>query len=807
MDSINQIWPKWHTVELIGRGAFGEVYKVKREELGETFYSAVKVIRIPHDTEEIKELMDEGYTSQSIRYYYESIAKGLMNEIKVLEILKSAGNVVNIEEFEVHERRDSVGWDAYIRMELLKNLNEYRRGHKMEVRETAKMGMDICHALVCCEQSRIIHRDIKPSNIFVDAYGNFKLGDFGIARQMEKTRSTLSQKGTEMYMAPEVRFGDGQSSYNVDIYSLGLVMYRLLNKYRMPFEPLDAELISYQDKETALTRRLRGEELPLPAEAPEALGRIVLKACDADKDKRYQSTSQMYAELDRWIRGGAAEHKRGQRQSTQSRREDKAPEKPQKTDGAKKEKKEVFRAENESSAGCRPADEGTVLGFDTGEDQAETEKRRKPDSAGQQQVPPPEQETPPQEIPEPVCGEDVAIRQYIDEKKAEKGGKRRKEHHYCRKWEADGSRSPAKLERRDEAMPERMREAGKERRRAGRHLPGAADPQAEERKREEKNRDTKEKTEKKGYVGKQGVKNIWRNKMFFLASIATMSACIFLFGLFFSILVNFQYIIRTAEEGVAITVFFDEDATDAQKKKIGEELENHEGVSEVVYVSADEALEEFQKQYFGDNPELAEGFKDDNPLANSDNYEVYMKTMDDNQSLLARSRSLSATQKELVEFAQKLDGVREVNCSDVVANTLSNVNTLVAVMPIAIIILLFGVSIFLISNTVTMGIIVRKEEIAIMKYIGAKDFVVRSPFVIEGLIIGIFGAAIPLVLLYFLYDKAVQYIMEKFSIQQNIIDFLPVGTVYQILLPIGLVMGIGIGFLGSFFTVRKHLKV
>lgn len=309
------------------------------------------------------------------------------------------------------------------------------------------------------------------------------------------------------------------------------------------------------------------------------------------------------------------------------------------------------------------------------------------------------------------------------------------------------------------------------------------------------------------YVGKQGVKNIWRNKMFSLASIATMSACIFLFGLFFSILVNFQYIIRTAEEGVAITVFFDEDATDAQKRNIGEQLENHEGVSNVRYVSADEAWEEFQKQYFGDNPELAEGFKNDNPLASSDNYEVYMQTTDDSQSLLARSRSLSATQKELVEFAQQLDGVREVNRLDVVANTLSSVNTLVAVVSIAIIIILLGVSIFLISNTVTMGITVRKEEIAIMKYIGAKDFVVRSPFVIEGLIIGIFGAAIPLVLLYFLYDKAVQYIMEKFSILQNIIDFLPVGTVYQILLPIGLVMGIGIGFLGSFFTVRKHLKV
>ena len=311
-----------------------------------------------------------------------------------------------------------------------------------------------------------------------------------------------------------------------------------------------------------------------------------------------------------------------------------------------------------------------------------------------------------------------------------------------------------------------------------------------------------------GYVGKQGVKNIWRNKMFSLASVATMSACIFLFGLFFSILVNFQYIIRSAEEGVAITVFFEEDATDEQKEEIGAQLEEHEGVAEVKYVSADEAWEEFQKEYFGDNPELAEGFKDDNPLASSDNYEVYMETMDGNgQSLIARSRSLSETQNDLVKFAQGLDGVRDVNKSDVVANTLSSVNTLVAIVSIAIIIILFGVSIFLISNTVTMGITVRKEEIAIMKYIGAKDFVVRSPFVIEGLIIGIFGAAIPLTLLYFLYDKAVEYIMTRFSILQNIIDFLPVGTVYQFLLPIGLIMGIGIGFLGSYFTVRKHLKV
>ena len=311
-----------------------------------------------------------------------------------------------------------------------------------------------------------------------------------------------------------------------------------------------------------------------------------------------------------------------------------------------------------------------------------------------------------------------------------------------------------------------------------------------------------------GYVGKQGVKNIWRNKMFSLASIATMSACIFLFGLFFSILVNFQYIIKSAEEGVAITVFFNDDATEEQKKEIGEQLESRDDVSEVKYVSADDAWAEFQKDYFGDNPELAEGFKDDNPLAHSDNYEVYMKTVKgNNNDLIAKSKSLSATQQDLVKFAQSLDGVRQVNKSDVVANTLSSVNMLVAYVSIAIIAILLGVSIFLISNTVTTGITVRKEEIAIMKYIGAKDFVVRSPFVIEGLIIGLFGAVIPLALLYFLYDKAVVYIMEKFSILKNIITFLPVGNVYIYLLPIGLAMGIGIGFLGSYFTVRKHLRV
>lgn len=312
-----------------------------------------------------------------------------------------------------------------------------------------------------------------------------------------------------------------------------------------------------------------------------------------------------------------------------------------------------------------------------------------------------------------------------------------------------------------------------------------------------------------GYVIKQGVKNIGKNMMFSLASIATMSACIFLFGLFFSILFNFQYIIKSAEEGVAITVFFEDGITQAQIDNIGQALRGRDDVSDVKYVSADDAWEEFRTKYFGENEELADGFRNDNPLANSSNYEVYMKTLDDDKdiTLMGGGKSLSSTQQDLVRFAGSLDGVRSVKKSDLVANMLSSVNVLVAYISVAIILLLFGVSIFLISNTVAMGITVRKEEIAIMKYIGAKDFVVRSPFVIEGLIIGLVGAVLPLALLYVLYGRAVAYIMEKFSILTNIIDFLPVITVYRYLLPIGLWLGVGIGFLGSYFTVRKHLKV
>ena len=296
-----------------------------------------------------------------------------------------------------------------------------------------------------------------------------------------------------------------------------------------------------------------------------------------------------------------------------------------------------------------------------------------------------------------------------------------------------------------------------------------------------------------GYQTKQGFKNIGRNKLFSLASVATMAACIFLFGLFFSVILNFNYIVKKAEEGVAITVFFEENLEDSKVEEIGDALRDRDDVLKVTYVSADEAWDTFKDEYFGESKDLAEGFKDDNPLAGSDNYEVYMKDVE--------------SQKEVVKFAEGLDGVRKVNKSDVVAKTLSSVNKLILYVSAAIILILLIVTVFLISNTVTIGITVRKEEIAIMKYIGAKDGFVRAPFIIEGLVIGLIGAVIPLVILYFVYDKAVAYVMTKFSLLNNIIEFLPVTTVYRTLLPVGLILGVGIGFIGSAFTIRKHLRV
>ncbi|MCI9388879.1 MAG: ABC transporter permease [Lachnospiraceae bacterium] len=295
------------------------------------------------------------------------------------------------------------------------------------------------------------------------------------------------------------------------------------------------------------------------------------------------------------------------------------------------------------------------------------------------------------------------------------------------------------------------------------------------------------------YELKQGFKNIARNWMFSLASIVTMAACIFIFGIFYSIVTNVNHIIKGVEEDVPITVLFDENVGDAVIQDVGRRIEGRPEVLEVKYVSAEEAWEGFRDQYFGDSKVAAEGFQDDNPLANSANYEVYVKEIEQ--------------QGDLVAYIEGLEGVREVRQSESAARTLGSFNRLVGTISIAIIAILLVVAIFLISNTISTGITIRREEIGIMKLIGATDFFVRTPFLLEGIILGLIGAAIPLAGLYVMYNQVIIHILERFKVLDGILQFVPVWQVFKVLLPVGLALGMGIGFFGSLFTTRKHLKV
>ncbi len=294
------------------------------------------------------------------------------------------------------------------------------------------------------------------------------------------------------------------------------------------------------------------------------------------------------------------------------------------------------------------------------------------------------------------------------------------------------------------------------------------------------------------YNLRQGLLNIWRNKMFSLASIATMTACIFLFGVFYSLGANFSSMLRDVEEGVAVTVYFDENLTQDEIDAIGAAIESRPEVSSYKYVSADEALETFMSEnnLYDD---LAESFKQDNPLANSANYEIYLADV--------------SMQDALVNFLYEQDGVREVHHSEDVARTLTDFNRLIAFISVIIIVILVAVAVFLISNTVTVGISVRKTEIAIMKYIGAKDSFVRAPFIVEGITIGLIGSIIPLLLMYFLYGSIINYVAQHFAALEGMLHFIPLGEIFRVLLPVSLIMGVGIGFLGSRITLIRHLKV
>ena len=291
---------------------------------------------------------------------------------------------------------------------------------------------------------------------------------------------------------------------------------------------------------------------------------------------------------------------------------------------------------------------------------------------------------------------------------------------------------------------------------------------------------------------KQGIVNIKRNWMFSLASILTMPACIFLVGVFYSIVNNVDNIAHKVEQEVPITVFFNEGTTQEQIEQISAMISQRPEVEKVEFTSADQAWEDFKEEYF-QGSDAAEGFRDDNPLVNSANLAVYMNQIE--------------MQGELVSYIQGLDQVREVEQSEEAANTLGSFNRLVSYASLVIIVLLIVISVFLISNTVSVGIAVRKEEIGIMKYIGATDGFVRAPFVLEGMVLGLIGAAIPLTALYFLYNTAVEYVLTRFNVLTGVVEFIPVANIYRVLVPISVALGIGIGLIGSFWTTRKHLRV
>lgn len=291
----------------------------------------------------------------------------------------------------------------------------------------------------------------------------------------------------------------------------------------------------------------------------------------------------------------------------------------------------------------------------------------------------------------------------------------------------------------------------------------------------------------------QGFKNIKRNRMFSITSIFTITACLFLFGIFFFLVSNVQYMIKNIEGSVSITAFFDEGTTDSRISEIGQEIKSKSNVTNVVYVSAEDAWNRFKSDIFEEQEELVDTFSTENPLEDSASYEIYVNDV--------------SNQKELVKELENMEGIRKVNSSSKTARTLTIFNGLVSAVSFFVIVILVCVSIFLISTTITLGISVRKEEIAIMRLIGATDFFVQGPFIVEGILIGLIGAAIPMGILTFVYKYVIEWMSEHFAQLSQWLVFLDLKSEFSILLPICFGIGVGIGLLGSCITVKKHLRV
>ena len=293
VEVLKQIWPEWQIEgKPLGKGSFGVVYKAVRRDHNVESCAAIKVISIPADPSEVDSLRSEGLDMNVTRTYLQGIVNDFVSEIQLMESLKGVQNIVSVEDYKVVEKTGEIGWDIYIRMELLTSFNTYICDKKLTEEEIIKLGCDICTALEICAKRNIIHRDIKPENIFINDFGYFKLGDFGIARKMENMTGGLSQKGTFNYMAPEVA-SSSEYDARVDTYSLGIVLYRLLNGNRLPFLDTEKQLLNHNERRNAVDRRIRGEELPTPCDASPAMANLILRACAYDPDMRFSSATEM----------------------------------------------------------------------------------------------------------------------------------------------------------------------------------------------------------------------------------------------------------------------------------------------------------------------------------------------------------------------------------------------------------------------------------------------------------------------------------------------------------------------------------
>ena len=292
------------------------------------------------------------------------------------------------------------------------------------------------------------------------------------------------------------------------------------------------------------------------------------------------------------------------------------------------------------------------------------------------------------------------------------------------------------------------------------------------------------------YCIKQGIRSVWKNRIYSLASAGTITACLLLLGVFYFVMANFNYAVESAESMVGITVFFEEGTEETRIFEIKEEIDSRVEVADIVYISAEEAWEKYKEESLSE--ELIATFGTDNPLEDSASLEVYLNDV--------------TMQKALVRYVENIDGVRKVNHSDSVAESFAGIQTLAWVISVGLIAILVAVAVFLIRTTISTGINVRREEISIMSIFGATDFFIRAPFVVEGLLIGLLGSILPMGILYVAYGEVVETLKGQFEDVFTTMKFLDRMQMMKQFIPLALIFSLSIGLIASHFTAKKQIR-